>query len=506
MVAVISNTGIRLMPTSNYRARKLLKSGRAEIYKYRPVFTIRLLNRETGDTQPVEYKSDTGYQHVGISICSEKHETVHEQRDMLEGEVENHALCRKLRKGRRNRKRYRKPRFANRKGMIVRDGFAPSLRNRRDTQAELFRQYNEVIPITSAHFEMGMFDTQVLKALAEGKPLPERTDYQHGEQYGFATLREAVFARDNYTCIICKRSAFNDGAKLHLHHLGYWKEKPDRSNRMSNLGTACELCHTSANHQPDGKLFGLKPDLAEFKGATFMTVIRFNMLGMLKAVAPDVDVHMCYGAATKLARRSMHIEKTHANDAYCIGKFHPKHRCQERHFQKLRRNDRVIEKFHDAKYIDMRDGIEKKASALGCNRIKRWMSRNNPGNFRPFRGRKTANGSRAIRKQRYSIRPGDMVIYDGSKYTVHGTQNNGKTLSLDTTKTVKVSDLLLPKAKDGSVRPLKVGQKLALVGKKEKHTVLSINGDDVVMRWYFGVKPDAVKLADISCSSWKQIN
>ncbi len=32
MVAVISSTGQRLMPTTEYRARKLLKSGRAEIY------------------------------------------------------------------------------------------------------------------------------------------------------------------------------------------------------------------------------------------------------------------------------------------------------------------------------------------------------------------------------------------------------------------------------------------------------------------------------------------
>ena len=36
MVAVISNSGIPLMPTSEYRARRFLKSGRAKIYKYRP--------------------------------------------------------------------------------------------------------------------------------------------------------------------------------------------------------------------------------------------------------------------------------------------------------------------------------------------------------------------------------------------------------------------------------------------------------------------------------------
>ena len=52
-VAVISNTGIRLMPTSEYRARHLLKAGKAVIEQYRPIFTIRLTDREKGKTQPI---------------------------------------------------------------------------------------------------------------------------------------------------------------------------------------------------------------------------------------------------------------------------------------------------------------------------------------------------------------------------------------------------------------------------------------------------------------------
>lgn len=48
MVAVISSTGICLMPTLNYRARKLLASGKAVKAGFRP-FTIRLTSiRDTG--------------------------------------------------------------------------------------------------------------------------------------------------------------------------------------------------------------------------------------------------------------------------------------------------------------------------------------------------------------------------------------------------------------------------------------------------------------------------
>ena len=66
-VAVISKTGERLMPTSEYRARKLLKSGKAIKHSYYP-FTIQLTERKTGDIQPVELCMDTGYIHIGISV------------------------------------------------------------------------------------------------------------------------------------------------------------------------------------------------------------------------------------------------------------------------------------------------------------------------------------------------------------------------------------------------------------------------------------------------------
>lgn len=90
MVAVVSNTGKPLMSASPYRVSRLLKSGRARIYKYRPFFTIMIVDCEDGDVQEIEYKSDTRYQHVGISACSKKHEFVHEQRDMFTGEPEKH--------------------------------------------------------------------------------------------------------------------------------------------------------------------------------------------------------------------------------------------------------------------------------------------------------------------------------------------------------------------------------------------------------------------------------
>ena len=65
-VAVISRTGTKLMPTSEYRARRLLKSGKAVRHSFDP-FTIRLTEREDGDVQSIEVCVDTGYIHIGIS-------------------------------------------------------------------------------------------------------------------------------------------------------------------------------------------------------------------------------------------------------------------------------------------------------------------------------------------------------------------------------------------------------------------------------------------------------
>lgn len=432
-VAVISASGEKLMPTNSYRARKLLKSKRAVIHKYKPVFTIKLVDRANGDVQSIEYKCDTGYQHIGISICSSTKEFVNEQRDLLKDEVERHNDSRKYRRTRRNRLRYRKARWNNRKGLISKDGFAPSIRNKRDVHIHLYEEYCKIFPITKAAFEMGQFDTQVLKAIEEGHPIPEGIDYQKGEQYGYATLREAVFARDNYTCICCGKSAIKDGVKLRIHHIGYLSG--DRSNRMANLGSVCENCHTSRNHKPGGKLYNLKPRLKTFKGTTFMTMVRYSMLKQLKITTPNVDIRVTYGAATKLVRKELNVKKTHSNDAYCMGEFHPKHRSNFKHYKKCRRNNRVLSRFYDAKYRDLRDGSVKTGSQLSCGRTNRKISRHTELDERIYRAHKISKGRVSTRKQHYSLRPGDKVLLEGQKYFAAGIQNNGTYVKLANEKT-----------------------------------------------------------------------
>ena len=428
---VISLDGKKLMPMTNVKkVRRLLRSKRAIIFCYDP-FTIKLQYETSDCTQPIEFKQDSGYQNIGVSITSEKHEYVSHEYSLLKDEVERHNDQRKYRRTRRNRKRYRAPRFNNRIASKKQGWLAPSLRNKKDQHIKLFEKFNNVCPITSIVIEIGQFDTQVLKAVEENKSIPEGIDYQYGEQYGYDTLREAVFARDNYTCICCGKT-IKDGVILRMHHIGYWKD--DRTNRMSNLGTVCTNCHTSKNHKQDGVLYGMKPITKQFKGAAFMNSVKFQLYKDLCQLHSNVNI--TFGAITKRTRNDRNIVKSHANDAYCMGEYQPKHRCKTTFYQKKRRNNRILEKFYDAKYIDIRDRKKKAGKDLGCERTNRSESKNSSKNLRIYHGEKVSKGRRTIRKQRYSLQPHDLILLDGQKDYVIGIQNNGSYVKLKNTKKV----------------------------------------------------------------------
>ena len=421
-----------------------MKSGRAAIKCYRPIFTIRLTSRKEGETQPIEYACDTGYQHVGVSIKSEKHEFVHAQYDMLSNETERHNDRRKYRRTRRNRKWYRKPRFDNRSRKYKE--MAPSLRHRRENQINLFESFCKVMPITSATFEMGKFDTQLLQAIADGKPLPEGKDYQQGLKYLFQTEREAVFSRDHYTCQVCGKSV-KDGVILHTHHIGYWKGY--RSNRISNLLTVCEHCHTAKNHKPGGALWGLEPQSTNLAAATYMSTVRWAIYRELVLKHPEIDIHIQYGAKTSVTRKSLHLAKTHANDAYCVGSLHPRHRTAELVYQKKRRNNRILAKFYDAKYIDIRDGKKKSGALLSCGRTNRRESRRSDKNQRIYRGKKCSSGRTSVRKNHYAYQPGDTIVFYSQRFVVNGSHCKGTRVILGTGKSVKATDLTCIKKEGG---------------------------------------------------------
>ena len=309
-------------------------------------------------------------------------------------------------------------RFNNRKRHAEVKRLAPSLANKADRHIDIIKNFVAVAPITDVYVEMGQFDTQVLAAVQEGKPIPEGLDYQYGPRYGIDTLREAVFQRDNYTCRFCGRNSFKEGAILHEHHAYFWRGQ--HGDRLEELATCCEKCHTTANHQKGGKLWGFDKPLPRYVGAAFMNSVKWYILEILKRDLP-CNVHMTYGAATKRSRLNFGLEKSHTNDAYTMGKLHPTVRPAPIILKKCRRNDRTLQKFYDAKIIDVRTGAEVSGKDLGSERTKRSESRTGDKSLRRYRGKTTRKGYCTIRKGRTKIKPGSIVLFEGELLVVHGT-------------------------------------------------------------------------------------
>lgn len=171
-----------------------------------------------------------------------------------------------------------------------------------------------------------------------------------------------------------------------------------------------------------------------------MNSVRWYIFNTVKTMLPDNSVHYTYGAATKMARRDLDVEKTHANDAYSMGELHPKNRTETVYLQKRRRNNRILQRFYDAKYIDSRDGSKQTGKTLFSGRINRNHNRDSE-NLHKCRAKKVSKGRTSIRKKRYSLQPGDVVRYSGARCTVKGCQHYGEYVVLDSGISVKTENV-----------------------------------------------------------------
>ena len=412
------------MPTTPRKARILLKEGKAKIFARNP-FTIQLLYGCRGYTQPVTLGIDAGYKTVGYSAVTEKEELIGGEFKLLEGMSERIAEKRKYRRTRRNRLRYRKARFDNRKRKE--DWLAPSIQHKFDSHIKLVERIKTRLPVTRIVVETAKFDIQKIN-----NPDIKAEQYQQGEQYGWKNLASYIRHRDNYKCqnSDCKNKA--EQKILQVHHIGFWKNPPDRSDRPSNLITLCSKCHTPANHNKGKLLYGWQPKLKSFKAETFMTIIYRKLVETLKA-------EETYGYITEVDREALELPKSHHNDAFVIASGNYQTRCKPLNLEQNRRNRRSLEQFYDAKYIDVRTGEKSTGSILFSGRRTRNKNLNSE-NLRIYRGEKLSKGRRSIRKYRYLYQQNDLVKFEDKVYCVRGMQNLGTRVALyaETNLTVDV--------------------------------------------------------------------
>ena len=415
MVYVLNSKGQPIMSTKRYgKVRHLLKENKAKVVKAKP-FTIQLLYETTNYTQPITLGIDSGYLHVGFSAITNKDELLSGELQLLKGQVERNKERLSYRRTRRNRLRYRKKRFDNRKK--AKGWLAPSLQNKLDTHLRLIDNIKKILPITKIVIEVAAFDIQKIK-----NPDIQGKEYQEGDLLGF-NLREYILHRDSHECQNANCTNKDKDKILQLHHIKYRSE--GGSNKPSNLITLCTKCHTSANHKKGKFLYDWCEEgkkVKGFKDSTFMSMIRWRLVNSL-------ECEHTYGYLTKNKRIALKLEKTHYNDAFCIANGTNQNRIKPIEMQQIRRNNRSLQKFYDAKYIDIRTNEKVTAKDLFNGRSTRNKNLNSE-NLHKYRGQKLSKGRITIRRQRYSVQPKDIVLFNNKKYTVQGTITNGKYLKL----------------------------------------------------------------------------
>jgi len=327
-VYVINQRKEPLMPTTPCKARKLLKQGKAKVVKREP-FTIQLLYA-TGETkQDITLGVDAGSKIIGLSATTDKQELFSAEVELRNDIVDLLSTRREFRRTRRNRLRYRKPRFLNRVHSKNKGWLAPSVENKIQTHLKIISKIHEILPISKIIIEVASFDIQKIK-----NPDIEGEQYQQGEQLGFWNVREYVLWRDGYKCQGkkgCKNKILN------VHHI---ESRKTGGNSPSNLITLCESCHKDYHA---GKLkLNLKRGQS-FKDAAFMGIMRWTFYNRLKEIYSNVKI--TYGYITKNTRIQNNLPKEHRIDALCIsGNPNVKRLDYWYYIKQVRRHNRQIHK------------------------------------------------------------------------------------------------------------------------------------------------------------------
>ena len=390
-VFVLNMRGKPLMPTTAGKARKLLRKGLAKVIMRTP-FTIQL-TYATGETkQNVSLGVDTGYKHVGLSAVSDAKELFSSEVELRTNISKLLSERRQYRRTRRNRLWYRKARFLNRIKSKKAGWLAPSVQHRLNEHIKAINFVKSILPVSEITVEVAAFDIQKIK-----NPEISGVEYQNGEQKGFWNVREYVLYRDNHTCQACNGKSKDK--ILNVHHI---ESRQTGGDRPDNLITLCETCH-KAYHS--GKIDLKVSKHKNFKAETVMSILRWKIVNKLRELGNIVNI--TYGYITKSSRIMLGLEKTHANDAFCIAGGELQEKTNILKGSYTRRQNR-------------------------CTQLNR-------KGYKP-----------SIKKTTYKFQPKDLVRFNGKAFIVKGMQNLGRYIKLEgLKKPVKVELVNLIKYSKG---------------------------------------------------------
>ena len=216
MVYVQDIDGSPLMPTTRHgKVRRLLKSKKATVVNLCP-FTIRLMYATSGYKQEIVLGVDAGTKHVGLSATTKSKELYSSEVILRSDIVELLSTRRELRRTRRNRLRYRKPRFGNRVKSKHHGWVAPSVRHKVDAHIRVIDNICSTLPISRIivalrleyHYKVRLVrrhNRQIhkQKVLKGGAKKPNQSPF---EVFGFRLFDRVMF-EGNYYFIFGRRKS-----------------------------------------------------------------------------------------------------------------------------------------------------------------------------------------------------------------------------------------------------------------------------------------------------------
>lgn len=307
LVYVLKQNGQPFMPTERLgKVRRLLKTKKAKVVRREP-FTIKLLYEpETNVVQECYCGVDTGSKHIGVAVVGND-KVLYQSQTELRNNIKKKINRRKcFRKARRFRKtRYRKPRFLNRRNSIKKDRLPPSVRHKVQSHIDEIEFCKKILPVSDLILEVSQFDTALMKNPGLINEKIKHWGYQKGFNYGYASRREAVLHRDNYTCQCCGKK----NCRLEVHHIKF--RSNGGTDDEENLITLCTDCHKGV-HDGTIELNKKLKKSKNLKYATHMNIIRSWLLKKYP------DATETFGFVTSENRNHLNLPKDHYIDACVI--------------------------------------------------------------------------------------------------------------------------------------------------------------------------------------------
>lgn len=276
---------------------------------------------------------------------------VSDKKELVSGEVKLDSLMSKRLTERRMYRRNRRNKLWHREPRFNNRSrgagwLPPSIDRRYRTHLNLIERIRRILPISQVIIETAKFDIQKIM-----NPDIHGIDYRQGSLYEYQNIRSYLMAREHGKCQLCGKDF--KGQPSHIHHCE--QRSMAGSNRTKNMAILHKKCHEKLHKK------GLKlPKPKSYKPNTFMTII-------YKKFYQDVfGLKVAYGYETFIKRNELGLDKSHVNDAFVIAGGNGQVRANPLEVIQKRKNNRCLQK--------------------------------NRKGFAP-----------AIRKQRYSIQPKDLV-------------------------------------------------------------------------------------------------